>query len=94
MTDHEYDLLEFEFDNRNRPCATIGEACDEYAANYGEEHPDVEWISTPYDSWIRNPKYNGPRGRHPDDDSDYSGSKAFQGGQGDALASADDDMPF
>lgn len=47
--------------------ATMQEAADEYVWNVGRERPDVEWISSPYDSWHKNPFYTGMPGRHPED---------------------------
>lgn len=35
---------------------------------FGAEHPDREWINSPFDSWEKNPHYTGPKGRHPEDD--------------------------
>lgn len=37
---------------------------------FGAEHPDREWINSPFDSWEKNPHYTGPKGRHPEDDAD------------------------
>lgn len=45
-------------------------ACKEYARNVGAERPDLAWISTPLDSWERNPFYSGPPVQHPEDDSE------------------------
>jgi hypothetical protein len=39
----------------------------EYARNAGEDNPEVEWILTPYDVWMKNPFYRGTPGSHPDD---------------------------
>lgn len=50
----------------DRP-ATESEAANEYVINVGRDRPDVEWISSPYDSWHRNPFYTGEPGRHPED---------------------------
>lgn len=50
------------------PAATIGQAVAEYALNVGYEDQDREWILSPYDSWERNPFYQGPPGPHPEDD--------------------------
>lgn len=41
--------------------ATPTEACREFARNVGAECPEREWISTPFDSWERNPFYRGHR---------------------------------
>ena len=53
----------------DRP-ATMQEAAQEYAANVGADHPDQEWICTQYDSWERNPFYQGLPGRHPEEDDE------------------------
>lgn len=50
------------------PAATPREAVAEYALNVGREETDREWILSPFDSWERNPFYQGPPGRHPEDD--------------------------
>ena len=46
------------------------EAMREYARNVGREFPTRAWIATPLDSWEKNPYYNGPPVRHPEED-DY-----------------------
>jgi hypothetical protein len=43
-------------------------AIDQYASAYGEERPHVEYILSPYDTWLRNPYYTGAPGPHPDFD--------------------------
>jgi len=50
--------------------ATPADACREYAANVGADHPDRAWILTDYDTWERNPFYNGPAVPHPEDVND------------------------
>lgn len=52
------------------PVATESDAIREFAFNVGRDQPDREWISTPYDTWERNPFFTGRPGRHPEDDSD------------------------
>lgn len=42
-------------------------AVSDYAHVYGAEHPEREWILTPFDTWERNPYYTGKPGSHPDD---------------------------
>jgi hypothetical protein len=49
----------------------IQDAVRQWAWAYGEERLDCEWILSDYDSWERNPHYTGPKGRHPEDYSDY-----------------------
>ena len=46
----------------------MSEALNQYAGVYGEERQDEEWISSPYDTWHRNPYYTGVPGRHPEED--------------------------
>src|SRR5262245_6333315 len=49
------------------------EAMREYAREVGRQFPERAWISTPLDSWERNPFYTGPEVPHPEaDDGDYS----------------------
>ena len=62
----EMDLVEWE---RNKPdrCATVNEAIQEYAENVGVYFPDREYLLTSWDTWVKNPYYVGPPGRHPDD---------------------------
>tara|TARA_Y100000389_G_scaffold122293_1_gene119652 strand:- start:367 stop:576 length:210 start_codon:yes stop_codon:yes gene_type:complete len=42
-------------------------ACREYAYNVGTLKPDVEWLLTDFDTWERNPHYQGKPGPHPED---------------------------
>jgi hypothetical protein len=46
-------------------------AVSQYASAYGAESQDSAWILSPFDSWERNPFYNGPPQPHPEDDSQY-----------------------
>lgn len=46
--------------------ATPSDACREYAAAVGSEHPDRAWILTDYDTWEPNPYYVGPPRMHPE----------------------------
>ena len=48
-------------------------ALAQYAAAYGEADPTRAWVLTPYDTWERNPYYQGPPVRHPEDDQDAYG---------------------
>ena len=48
----------------------MSEAFFQYASVYGEERQDEEWISSPYDTWEKNPHYRGKPGRHPEEDYD------------------------
>jgi hypothetical protein len=47
--------------------ATPADAMREYAWNVGRERRDLEWISTPYDTWEKNPFFEGTPGPHPED---------------------------
>jgi hypothetical protein len=58
----------------DRP-STHAEAMREYAWNVGRERRDLEWISTPYDTWERNPFYDGEPGPHPEDWSRCDGEE-------------------
>lgn len=49
------------------------DAVRQYASAYGAEQPDSAWILSPYDTWERNPFYNGPPVRHPEDYDDAEG---------------------
>ena len=51
----------------------MDEAFHQYACAYGAEQPDRAWISTPFDTWERNPFYVGPPVRHPEDDHEDEG---------------------
>ena len=46
----------------------IQEAMEEQRFIFGQENPEAEWILTSWDVWVKNPYYNGPIGRHPEDD--------------------------
>lgn len=48
--------------------ATPQEAAREYGRNAGMDNPDRPWILTPWDTWERNPCYQGPPAPHPEDD--------------------------
>ncbi len=61
------------FDHEVTPLATPTEACREFARNVGHEFPDRPWILTDYDTWERNPFYQGPPARHPEDDQEDEG---------------------
>jgi hypothetical protein len=47
--------------------ATINDAISEYAWNAGQEFPEQAWLTTSYDTIVRNPHYQGPPQPHPDD---------------------------
>ncbi len=46
--------------------ATEQEAAREEAQNVGMDHPERPWILTQFDSWERNPAYQGPPTDHPE----------------------------
>ena len=46
--------------------STWSEAVTEFAFNAGRDRPDIQWLLTDYDTWIRNPFYRGPEQIHPD----------------------------
>jgi hypothetical protein len=52
--------------------ASIPEAIAEWARNYGASHADQAWLSSDWDTWVRNPHYAGPPVPHPEEDrGDY-----------------------
>lgn len=42
-------------------------ACKEFAHNAGQDRPEEEWLLTSWDTWERNPHYQGEPGPHPYD---------------------------
>jgi len=44
------------------------EAVREWVWNVGRNRLDQQWILSDYDTWERNPYYNGPDQGHPEDD--------------------------
>jgi hypothetical protein len=46
----------------------LSEAIFEYASNHGAEDTESAWILSPFDSWERNPHYEGPEVPHPEYD--------------------------
>lgn len=78
-------------------------ALRQWADVYGAENPEVEYISTPYDTWELNPHYRGPKGRHPEDDYDEDGRHYMEDAapvaapvnpQAPWLEPGEDDIPF
>jgi len=47
----------------------IHEAIQEQIQIFGFENQNKQWILTSWDSWEKNPHYNGPDQQHPEDDS-------------------------
>lgn len=75
--------------------ATYTEAFREYAYNAGFECPDREWISTPWDTWERNPHYTGPKGLHPEADPEDGDVPAWEPTAQVPLAPLEaDEIPF
>ncbi len=46
--------------------ATHSEAVQEFALNIGQDNIEQCWLLTSYDTWVRNPFYNGPIQPHPE----------------------------
>ena len=81
--------------------ATPDDARREYAHNVGQMQPERAWVLTDWDTWERNPYYQGPPAPHPEDDADDAAHQA----RGDERIEADraspaprpdldDDCPF
>ncbi len=70
--------------------ATYDDAMREHQFNEGCENRDCAWILTPYDVWIKNPFYEGPPARHPQDDRDGDDECEI----GSATVCNDEDIPF
>lgn len=47
------------------------EAMREYAMNVGRDNPEAAWISTPFDTWEKNPFYRGEPQPHPETVQDF-----------------------
>lgn len=45
----------------------LQEAVAEYAREHGRINRESAWILSPFDTWERNPFYQGPPQRHPED---------------------------
>ena len=46
--------------------ATVSEAINEWVWNVGHERPECAWLCSNYDTWERNPYYQGPPVEHPE----------------------------
>lgn len=55
------------FEDTDDHIATRGEAYQELVRNMGQDRPDDAWILTDFDTWERNPYYQGPPVPHPED---------------------------
>jgi hypothetical protein len=60
----------YEYDEMSR-CATDDESVFEWAANC-EAPGDVEWLLNDRDVWVKNPRFIGTPGPHPEDDSSWA----------------------
>jgi hypothetical protein len=49
----------------------IREAIEEQRQIFGMENLNSQWILSSWDTWERNPYYNGPEQQHPEDDSTH-----------------------
>lgn len=67
---------------------TYDDAMREHVMNVGRDNPQVAWILTPYDVWMRNPAYHGPAVPHPEDDDGSCG------GGGGGYDDGSDDIDF
>tara|TARA_R110000787_G_scaffold7296_6_gene25048 strand:+ start:8460 stop:8771 length:312 start_codon:yes stop_codon:yes gene_type:complete len=45
----------------------LNAAVRQYAGAYGAERTESAWILSPFDTWEKNPHYNGPAQPHPED---------------------------
>lgn len=52
-------------------------ALSQWASAYGKENPSAAWIATPYDSWMKNPHYQGPPVQHPEHDDFRDGEEGL-----------------
>jgi hypothetical protein len=48
------------------PPPTVSELIQHWAQCYGAEHPDREWLTSDWDTIVRNPFYTGPKHVHPE----------------------------
>lgn len=80
--------------------ATEAEADREYADNVGADRPECAWVLSDRDVWYRNPYYQGPAVRHPEEEDYGDGvlvdpDVAAAGAELAAvMAATNDDMPF
>ena len=54
------------------------EAVREWAWNVGQDAQDQQWLLSNYDTWERNPHYNGPDQGHPEDYRDEDEERTHQ----------------
>ena len=59
------------------------------AEAYGAYHPDEAWILNDFDVWFKNPYYNGPPVRHPEEDNHEEEENLP-----DLSQNEEEDMPF
>ena len=60
--------MNFYHEEDHQPLATMSEAVDEWRYAVGQDRTDQQWILSDYDSWERNPFYQGPDQPHPEAD--------------------------
>lgn len=56
----------------------IHEAIEEQRHIFGMENPDKQWILSDWDTWERNPFYQGPEQQHPEDNTPHEEWEAHQ----------------
>jgi hypothetical protein len=66
------------------PVPSLQDHMRDYANQHGALEPERAWILTPFDTWLPNPHYVGPRVPHPEADWDELQTEA------DALVEAGD----
>ena len=80
------------------PLATPAEAIAEWAHNVGIDCQDRAWLIHDWDVWVKNPWYQGPPVKHPEDDSDdYRDDfppEEIAAGPAKPWIEPDDDCPF
>jgi hypothetical protein len=56
-----------DFDDVDCYTPTTQDLVREWASQYGSAHTDQQWLLSDWDTWERNPHYQGPDQRHPED---------------------------
>ena len=82
----------------------IHEAIEEQRQIFGMENPDKQWILSSWDTWEKNPFYQGEEQQHPEDDAtheEWLENQAFVKSLRESKAEftkfvdeSDDDCPF
>lgn len=57
-----------ELDERTALPATMRDLLGDWARSVGDERPEVAWLLSDLDVWVRNPYYRGPAAPHPECD--------------------------